>query len=140
MRYGVASAPPRTSAFDRVIVATGRRANHDGLGLERTGVTLDERGAVVVDEQLRTTDPRILAVGDVVRFPTLTRLIPPGQTAMLLPDEAGEEFCYVEPFLNKGDLNEAWPIVSSDYLVEQKRPDWSEFEQGIRRKQGDSEQ
>lgn len=52
--------------FDRVLVAIGRRANTETLGLEKTKVTTDERGFIVVDEQQRTPDAHILAVGDVV--------------------------------------------------------------------------
>lgn len=51
--------------FDRVLVAIGRRANTEGLGLENTRVRTDERGFVVVNEQQRTADDRIFAVGDV---------------------------------------------------------------------------
>lgn len=51
---------------DAVLVATGRRPNVEGLGLERAGVKLTERGAVRTDEHLRTTAPNIHAMGDVV--------------------------------------------------------------------------
>jgi dihydrolipoamide dehydrogenase len=52
--------------FDRVLVAIGRRASTVGLGLENTRVELDERGFVTADEQQRTADERIFAIGDVV--------------------------------------------------------------------------
>ncbi len=57
---------PPQQGFDRVLVAVGRRPSTEGLGLEKTGVRLDPRGFVVVDEQQRTADDRILAIGDVV--------------------------------------------------------------------------
>ncbi len=57
---------PPQQGFDRVLVAIGRRPSTEGLGLEKTGVRLDPRGFVVVDEQQRTADDRILAIGDVV--------------------------------------------------------------------------
>lgn len=50
---------------DAVLVATGRRPATDGLHAERAGVALDERGAVVVDDLLRTTADGIWAMGDV---------------------------------------------------------------------------
>jgi dihydrolipoamide dehydrogenase len=50
--------------FDRVLVAIGRKPNTGGLGLENTGVKLDAGGFVRVDEQQRTADERIFAVGD----------------------------------------------------------------------------
>ena len=50
-------------AGDDILVATGRRANIDGMDLERAGVTVDKRG-IVVDDHLRTANARIFAVGD----------------------------------------------------------------------------
>ena len=57
--------------FDRALVAVGRRAATEGLGLERTGVRVDERGVIAVDECLRTADPHLYAVGDVTGEPML---------------------------------------------------------------------
>ncbi len=54
---------------DEVLVATGRRPNTEGLGLEAAGVTLDGRGALMVDEELRTANPRIFGAGDVTGAP-----------------------------------------------------------------------
>ncbi|WP_152395954.1 FAD-dependent oxidoreductase [Paenibacillus guangzhouensis] len=50
---------------DAVLLATGRKPNVDGLHLEAAGVVLDERGAIQVDEHLRTSVPHIWALGDV---------------------------------------------------------------------------
>jgi mercuric reductase len=50
---------------ERILVATGRRPNTPGLGLEVAGVELTDRGAVKVDEFMRTTNPRVWAAGDV---------------------------------------------------------------------------
>ena len=52
-------------AADRVLLAIGRIPNCDDLGLEHTGVTLDSRGFIKIDEQQRTSDARIFAAGDV---------------------------------------------------------------------------
>jgi dihydrolipoamide dehydrogenase len=58
--------------FDRVLIAVGRRARTDGIGLEVTRARLTERGGFVqVDERCRTEDPRIYAVGDVTGEPML---------------------------------------------------------------------
>jgi len=54
---------------DEVLVATGRRPNTAGLGLQVAGVATDARGAVVTDAQLRTTSPRVWAAGDVTGAP-----------------------------------------------------------------------
>jgi pyruvate/2-oxoglutarate dehydrogenase complex dihydrolipoamide dehydrogenase (E3) component len=47
-----------------VLLAVGRRPNTDDLGLEKAGVQTDERGYVVVDDELRTNVPGIWALGD----------------------------------------------------------------------------
>jgi dihydrolipoamide dehydrogenase len=59
----------RVQTFDRVLVAVGRRPAHDGLGLESTQVKVNDRGFVQVDRQMRTDDPAIWAIGDVVGEP-----------------------------------------------------------------------
>ena len=50
---------------DAILVAIGRRPNTDGLNLEAAGVKTDEKGAVAVDETLKTTADNIWAMGDV---------------------------------------------------------------------------
>jgi pyruvate/2-oxoglutarate dehydrogenase complex dihydrolipoamide dehydrogenase (E3) component len=47
-----------------LLIAVGRRPNTDDLGLDKAGVTLDERGFIHVDDQLRTSAPGIWALGD----------------------------------------------------------------------------
>jgi len=51
--------------FDRVLVAIGRKASSQDIGLENTKVALDEKGFIKVDEQQRTADKHIFAAGDV---------------------------------------------------------------------------
>ncbi|HZD02448.1 MAG TPA: FAD-dependent oxidoreductase, partial [Actinomycetes bacterium] len=51
--------------FDRVLVATGRRAVTDGLGLDTLGVRVGPAGNVLVDRRLRTSTPGVFAAGDV---------------------------------------------------------------------------
>jgi dihydrolipoamide dehydrogenase len=62
---------PVTREFSRVLVAVGRRPNSDGLGLEHTGVVVNAKGFVEVDDRQRTADPHILAIGDVCGEPML---------------------------------------------------------------------
>lgn len=57
-----------TLEVDQVLVATGRRPNTDALNLDAAGVKTD-RGFVVVDEHLRTSNPRVWAAGDVTASP-----------------------------------------------------------------------
>jgi dihydrolipoamide dehydrogenase len=57
--------------FDRVLVSVGRRPNSKIPGLERTQVQVDQRGFIMADEQRRTHEPSIFAIGDVVGEPML---------------------------------------------------------------------
>lgn len=57
--------------FDRVLVAIGRQPNTENLGLENTAVKLDDEGFVVVDEQRRTAEKTIFAIGDITGDPLL---------------------------------------------------------------------
>ena len=59
---------------DAVIVSVGRRALSDNLGLDRTGVKVDERGFVVVDEFCRTGAEGVYAVGDLIATPGLAHV------------------------------------------------------------------
>jgi glutathione reductase (NADPH) len=61
-----------TLEVDQVLIATGRRPNTSGLGLEAAGVALDPAGAVVVDQDSTTNVPSIHAVGDVTNRINLT--------------------------------------------------------------------
>jgi pyruvate/2-oxoglutarate dehydrogenase complex dihydrolipoamide dehydrogenase (E3) component/uncharacterized membrane protein YdjX (TVP38/TMEM64 family) len=55
----------RQLEFDKVLVAVGRKANTEGMGLEELGIGLSPAGTLAVDEYLRTSIPTILACGDV---------------------------------------------------------------------------
>ncbi len=56
---------------DYVVVTVGRRPNTDDLGLELAGVELNERGLIKIDQQGKTSQPHIYAIGDVVAGPAL---------------------------------------------------------------------
>ena len=57
--------------FDRVLISIGRRPNSRGFGLENTKAEVDEKGFIKVDRKMRTSDPCILAIGDVAGEPML---------------------------------------------------------------------
>ncbi|HEU0179850.1 MAG TPA: FAD-dependent oxidoreductase [Blastocatellia bacterium] len=57
-----------------LLVATGRKANTDGIGLEQTGVELNEHGYIKVNERLQTTAPDIWAMGDCAGSPMFTHV------------------------------------------------------------------
>lgn len=61
-----------TQEGDAILVATGRKANTESLQAENAGVELTSRGAVKVDESLKTTAPNIWAMGDVNGGPQFT--------------------------------------------------------------------
>jgi dihydrolipoamide dehydrogenase len=56
---------------DKILVAVGRRPFTDGLGLEKAGITLDEKRRIKVDDHLRTSAHGVWAIGDVVAGPML---------------------------------------------------------------------
>ncbi len=71
LRVEGASGPEELTA-ERLFVTVGKRPESRDLGLEEAGVTFDARtGFVTVDDQLRTNQPHIFAVGDVARPPML---------------------------------------------------------------------
>ena len=60
-----------TDQFDMVLVAVGRKPSGKMIAAEAAGVTVDQRGFIAVDKQMRTNVPHIFAVGDVVGQPML---------------------------------------------------------------------
>jgi dihydrolipoamide dehydrogenase len=57
--------------FEKVLVSVGRRPNSEDLGLENAGVKTDSKAFISVDEQRRTSQPEIFAIGDVAGEPML---------------------------------------------------------------------
>ena len=69
--YADAKGAARKLEVDKLIISIGRVPNTVGLNPDAVGLKLDERGAVVVDDDCRTNLPNVWAVGDVVRGPML---------------------------------------------------------------------
>ena len=69
--YTNAKGEAQTLQVDKLIISIGRVANTVGLGVETVGLKLDERGAIIVDADCKTSLPNVWAVGDVVRGPML---------------------------------------------------------------------
>ncbi len=61
----------RVEVCDRLLVAIGRRPNTEGLGAEKAGVELDEKGSVKVNEEYETSLSGVFAIGDVIAGPML---------------------------------------------------------------------
>jgi dihydrolipoamide dehydrogenase len=71
LAYTDANGEVRTLSVDKLVVSIGRVPNTAGLNAEGVGLKLDERGAIVVDAECRSSLPGVWAVGDVVRGPML---------------------------------------------------------------------
>jgi dihydrolipoamide dehydrogenase len=69
--FMTADGSEQKETFDKLIVCVGRRAFTDGLLAEDSGVQLDERGAVFVNDQCATNVSGVYAIGDLVRGPML---------------------------------------------------------------------
>ncbi|MGM9481219.1 dihydrolipoyl dehydrogenase [Roseateles sp. NT4] len=69
--YTDAKGEANTLEVDKLIVSIGRVPNTIGLGADVVGLKLDERGAIVVDDECKTNLPGVWAIGDVVRGPML---------------------------------------------------------------------
>jgi len=62
---------PEPQLYDRVLMAVGRRPNGRNIDAEAAGVTVNERGFIPVDKQMRSNVPHIYAIGDIVGEPML---------------------------------------------------------------------
>jgi dihydrolipoamide dehydrogenase len=65
------AAAPKPELFDSILMAVGRRPNGKEINAQAAGVTLNERGYIPVDRQLRTNVPHIHAIGDICGEPML---------------------------------------------------------------------
>jgi mercuric reductase len=65
---------------DRLLIATGRSANTRALGLDTAGVRTDDRGAIVVDDHMRTTAEGVYAAGDCTNSPEYVYVAAAGGT------------------------------------------------------------
>ena len=60
-----------TDMYDKILVAVGRAPNGKKIGIDKAGVAVDERGFIPADKQMRTNQPHIFAIGDVIGQPML---------------------------------------------------------------------
>jgi mercuric reductase len=73
----IAGGANRTIRSSHLLVATGRVPNTEDLGLAKAGVQTDRRGAIVVDDELRTSAPHVWAAGDVIGFNAQSQMATP---------------------------------------------------------------
>jgi dihydrolipoamide dehydrogenase len=65
------AAAPKPEVFDSILMAVGRRPNGKEINAQAAGITVNERGYIPVDRQLRTNVPHIHAIGDICGEPML---------------------------------------------------------------------
>jgi dihydrolipoamide dehydrogenase len=102
---------------DYTLVSVGRKAYTDGLNAEKAGVSLDERGRVITNDHLQTSQPHIYAIGDVVK-------------GAMLAHKAEEEGVYVAEIIagQKPHINHhlipgvvyTWPEVAAVGYTEEE--------------------
>lgn len=61
----------KEDVFEKVLVAVGRKANTENIGLENTNIEIDKKGIVQIDKTCRTNSDSIYAIGDITGFPQL---------------------------------------------------------------------
>ncbi len=110
--------------FDRVLIAIGRIPNSGDMGLEATKVQTDERGFVVIDDQQRTSDDRIFAIGDVVGGPMLAhKAFREGKVAAeVIAGEPSAFDARAIPAVIFTDPQVAWCGLTEEQARKEKRP------------------
>ncbi len=71
VRFEGPDAPDATQSYDLVLVAAGRAPNGKTLSADLAGVSVDDKGFIATDRQMRTNVPHIFAIGDIARAPLL---------------------------------------------------------------------
>ena len=95
---------------DYCLIAIGRRPYTDGLGLEKAGVALDDRGRVIVNEHLETTAPGIYAIGDVIRGAMLAHKA--SEEGIYLVEKLAGQHAHIDYNLIPGVVY-TWPEVAA---------------------------
>lgn len=71
VRFEGKNAPEDDPVFEKIMLAVGRKPNTEDTGIENTSIELDDQGFIRVDDQRRTTDANLFAIGDVAGQPML---------------------------------------------------------------------
>ncbi|MBU6142825.1 MAG: dihydrolipoyl dehydrogenase [Betaproteobacteria bacterium] len=109
-------APAEPQVYDLVLQAVGRRPNGASIAAEQAGVTVSDRGFIAVDAQMRTNQPHIFAIGDIVGNPMLAhKAVHEGHVAA--EAAAGQKSFFdarVIPSVAYTDPEMAWVGVTED--------------------------
>ena len=95
---------------DYCLVAIGRRAYTDNLGLENVGITTDDRGRIEVDNHLQTNVPNVFAIGDVIKGAMLAHKAE--EEGMFVAEYVSGEKPHIDYNLIPGVVY-TWPEVSA---------------------------
>jgi dihydrolipoamide dehydrogenase len=119
---GEAEKPKQT--YDRVLIAMGRKPNTEDIGLQNTKVKVNDKGFVVVDEQQRTSDPKIFAVGDLAGEPMLAhKAFREGKVAAeVIAGQAAAFDVRAIPAVVYTDPQVAWAGLTEEQARKQDRP------------------
>jgi dihydrolipoamide dehydrogenase len=116
-------APAEPQTYDLVLMGVGRSPNGKKIGADKAGVTVDERGFIPVDKQLRTNVPHIYAIGDIVGQPMLAhKAVHEGHVAA--EAAAGQKSFFdarVIPSVAYTDPEVAWVGLTQDEAKKQGR-------------------
>jgi dihydrolipoamide dehydrogenase len=108
------------NVYDYALMSIGRKPETKGLGLENTRVQINQRGWIKVDQQLKTDDPEIYAIGDIVGEPMLAhKASHEGRTAV--EAIAGHKVAFEPkaiPAVVFTDPEIAWAGVTENYAKE----------------------
>ncbi len=86
---------PKVTTFDKVLVAVGRRPNTADVGLDKAGVSVDDRGFITVNDNFQTSNAKIFAIGDVIGDPMLAHKAQ--REGMVLADQLAGKDVVFEP-------------------------------------------
>ncbi len=108
----------QTGEAEYLVIAAGRGPDIEALGLEAAGVELDERGLIKVDGALRTTAPKVYAIGDLVPGPALAHKAS-DEGVIAVEDAAGLETHPIE-YIDIPRATFCTPNVASFGLTEEQ--------------------
>jgi len=115
------AAPKTPQLYDMILLSVGRTPNGKKVGAEAAGVTVDARGFIPVDDQMRTNVPHIYAIGDIARQPMLAhKAVHEGHVAV--EAAAGQKSYFdarVVPSVAYTDPEIAWAGLTEDEAKKQ---------------------
>jgi dihydrolipoyl dehydrogenase len=115
------NAPGEPQLYDMILLSVGRTPNGKKIGAEAAGVSVDARGFIAVDSQMRTNVPHIFAIGDIARQPMLAhKAVHEGHVAA--EAAAGQKSHFdatVIPSVAYTDPEIAWAGVTEDEAKKQ---------------------